>query len=348
MSWEPQYLFNLIQKTQLIDDTRRSVFQQRWTAKRDVRGYHVPNISERQLLARHFNLQLPYDPSMTRAQREAAPPATVLAFGELERRVDVVVFRSHFAKSIFQARDIVKGGFVSVNGIKCVHPATRLRDGDMITVDPVAIPTLVHRIAIEKEVKDAPSTTADAQETSAADSVKEEVTSKAETAETKDDAASSTAESKAEEPVEASSEADNKPAEPSPTPPKEPKIEYKLVPKTRNAKIPYTFKPVDYMAPWMFTPDYLEVNYPSCSTVFLRSPQSQPHRVEIPSPYPPSQHQLAYEWYARIKERQTKRRYHQPLFMSGGRVPVVLKPHFDRMVRWNALHERGRPVWKQV
>jgi hypothetical protein len=91
------------------------------------------------------------------------------------------------------------------------------------------------------------------------------------------------------------------------------------------------FKPIEYMAPWMFIPAYLEVCYATCSTVFLRSPLVQPKLMEIPSPYPPNWHQLVYEWYASIKRAQTKKPILEPLVLRGQ--PLKLKPKFDSIMR---------------
>lgn len=59
------------------------------------------------------------------------------------------------------------------------------------------------------------------------------------------------------------------------------------------------FTPKPFSQPFLFVPEYLEVNYNTCQTVFLRSPISRPGRTEIPSPFSPELHSLAYEYYAR-------------------------------------------------
>ena len=69
-----------------------------------------------------------------------------------------------------------------------------------------------------------------------------------------------------------------------------------------------TFTAVNWSAPWMFLPDYLEVDYQTASAVFLRSPLPQPDRVEIPSPYPPSIHQLGFAWWSGIIQKKRKLR----------------------------------------
>ena len=117
MSWAKENLYNLANKTSLPDLTRKSVFQQRWTSKRDSRGYHVPNIPQRQFIDRHFTPTLPVK-KMSSSEKERCPPIQTLMYAELERRVDVVLFRSHFCDSIFSARKAVSSGHVMVNGVK--------------------------------------------------------------------------------------------------------------------------------------------------------------------------------------------------------------------------------------
>jgi hypothetical protein len=67
-------------------------------------------------------------------------------------------------------------------------------------------------------------------------------------------------------------------------------------PKNDDPSKPRVWKPLDYMSPWIFIPKYLEVDFATCSAVFLRSPLVQPSLMEIPSPFPPSWHQLVFEW----------------------------------------------------
>ncbi|KAF9294495.1 hypothetical protein BKA57DRAFT_450785 [Linnemannia elongata] len=68
------------------------------------------------------------------------------------------------------------------------------------------------------------------------------------------------------------------------------------------SKAPMEFVPKPFSQPFLFVPDYLEVNYNTCSTCFLRSPISRPGKTEIPSPFPPQMHALAYEFYARNRK----------------------------------------------
>jgi ribosomal protein S4 len=117
MSWNKNNLINLIASRTPEDLSRLTVYQQKWKAKKNLRAYHVPNITEKQFLDRHFKTKLP-NKLHPKSVKNDLPPIQSIMFGELERRVDVVVFRSHFAKSIWQARQMVVQGHVSVNGIK--------------------------------------------------------------------------------------------------------------------------------------------------------------------------------------------------------------------------------------
>ncbi|KAI9356552.1 hypothetical protein DFJ73DRAFT_657580 [Zopfochytrium polystomum] len=233
MSWDKLNVYNLAIREKPEDNTRRTVFQQKWTAKRELRAYHGPDISEKQLLNRHWNNKLPMR-HLTASERERLPPVQALAFGEVERRLDVALFRAHFASSLPMAKMFVTDGKVKVNGVKCKYPPRRLLPGDMVTIDPRVIPML-HQ----------PRPAENAEEGSAEEGATEE-------------------------------------------------------------GLP--FRPVPWMSPFMFTPAYLEVSYPTTSFVFLRPPLPQPDRVEIPSPHPPEMHALAYEWYSSIRRRSGEAR----------------------------------------
>jgi ribosomal protein S4 len=119
MAWSKYNLYNMAVKKPVRETSnlRKTVYQQRWTAKRELRAYHVPNITERQLLARHFTSQIKLQ-HLSKKDMAKVPPVQALGFAELERRVDVTVFRSHFAKSIWEARRLVVQGHVQVNGEK--------------------------------------------------------------------------------------------------------------------------------------------------------------------------------------------------------------------------------------
>jgi small subunit ribosomal protein S4 len=58
--------------------------------------------------------------------------------GLLEQRLDMVVYRSKFAPTVFSARQIVSHGHIRVNGVKCNIASRRVRPGDVITLGPKA------------------------------------------------------------------------------------------------------------------------------------------------------------------------------------------------------------------
>jgi ribosomal protein S4 len=126
MSWDKQNLYNLVHVKQPPEsfNLRKTVFQQKWIAKRELRAYHNPLISEKQFLARHFKTKINLQ-HLSKADAEKVPPIQAVGFGaELEKRVDVIVFRSHFASSIWEARRLVVDGHVSVNGEKVEYIIT--------------------------------------------------------------------------------------------------------------------------------------------------------------------------------------------------------------------------------
>ncbi|KAI9595196.1 hypothetical protein BDF19DRAFT_413877 [Syncephalis fuscata] len=230
MSWNKYNLYNLASRELPPQTGRKTLYQQRWEAKRLTRGYHGDHITERrwQRLFNQGGRWLPTGyagdvqaPALENPVNRApnAPPlpsvstmAASLTFAELERRLEVAIFRCLFAPSVMSARQMIRHGSVQVNEKKMIYPSYKLKDGDMITVDPNAIPML-----------------------KAGESPKE----------------------------------------------------------------PHTYTPQPYSQPFHFLPDYLEVDYATCSAIFLREPVVRPGRTEVPSPYPPQIHQLAHEFYVR-------------------------------------------------
>ncbi|KAJ2776764.1 hypothetical protein H4R18_005494 [Coemansia javaensis] len=210
LSWNPRNLYQLATKKQLLDERHKTLFQKMWKAKRDTRGYHDASTTERQWL-RMFDAQLP-TLSLKFGAQASHPNTASLMYACMERRLDFIVFRSHFASSVWMARQLIVHGKVKVNGKKFPYPSHRVKDGDVVSVDPEAVATL------------------------------------------------------------------KKPA---------------------DGGAVLDFAPLPYQQPWMFIPEYLEVNYNTCSTVFLREPVTKPGHTEVPSPYPPEFHALAYRFYQR-------------------------------------------------
>ncbi|KAJ3372088.1 mitochondrial 37S ribosomal protein nam9 [Allomyces arbusculus] len=253
MSWNKKNLYNLASRNFYPDLARRTLFQQMWQAKKEIRAYHGGNITERQFVSTWQSEPLPvYGDTFKPAQgeentrgRRKLPPMQALTFAPLERRLDVALFRSTFAPSVYAARQMVSHGKVMVNGKKCKQPSYLLKDGDMYTVAPTAIAMLSIRSA-----------------TSASEGTD--------------------GEAKAE-----------------PTPDEALLIEKVGKKMGQSGPAPLKFTPRPFQAPWMFIPEYLEVNFNTCSGVFVRSPMVKPGKCEIPSPFPPEVHGLAHEYYSK-------------------------------------------------
>ena len=59
------------------------------------------------------------------------------------------------------------------------------------------------------------------------------------------------------------------------------------------------WRPREYMSPFAFIPQYLEVNQKICAAVYLRHPVARRGSAEVPTPYPVTVSQLAFNWYLR-------------------------------------------------
>jgi small subunit ribosomal protein S4 len=77
------------------------------------------------------------------ASREGITGENLLRF--LELRVDNVVFRTGFASSRSQARQLVRHGHVLVNGKRVTIPSYRLRRGEVVELGPKAKKMIVVR-----------------------------------------------------------------------------------------------------------------------------------------------------------------------------------------------------------
>ncbi len=101
------------------------------------------------LLERQFrNL---YDEAST---REGITGENLLRF--LELRIDNVVFRTGFASSRNQARQLVRHGHVRVNGTRVTIPSYRVRKDDVIELSPKAKKMIVIRHNIDTLGRQAP------------------------------------------------------------------------------------------------------------------------------------------------------------------------------------------------
>lgn len=125
MSWNKYNIYNMTRYGAQLHPNPKNLLALRLIAKRDVRKYHGQGLTERV-----FKKQL-YSPSIN-VVAGGVPGKKLEIWGGLfqnvERRLDNVIFRSLFASSIQQARQMVVHGHVEVNG-KIVRAFSRHRAG---------------------------------------------------------------------------------------------------------------------------------------------------------------------------------------------------------------------------
>ncbi|PCH42006.1 alpha-L RNA-binding motif-containing protein [Wolfiporia cocos MD-104 SS10] len=316
MSWHPQNLYNLWRRSlggkRLETDftsSTKSLFQQRWASKALLRAYHGDFINEKIFKRWYLPETLPdvrsqasrianaasmnkwarrdqtADREAKRLENEAAKglaPVGSLMFREVERRIDVIVFRSCFAHSVYEARRLVIHGDVLLNGKKHTNPNTRLAPGDMITVDPKAIRFLRPSAAPKPDSEAAATDSTSIEEEASTDTENPE----ANHSESVEQAAPS------------SSEADM--------------AKHAVLPaKSKNWKradpkknlTPFSLPP--YASPSIFIPAYIEPSFATCSAIYVRHPTARPGYSEIPTPYDADGEVIraAWEWYTRVRPR---------------------------------------------
>ncbi|ORY29952.1 hypothetical protein BCR39DRAFT_530265 [Naematelia encephala] len=319
MSWAPENLFNIWQRSDPDSPKRReadftrtsfSVFQQRWLAKRLIRGYHGDMIQTKQFERWYLPDRLPiihenkldktaelskWVEGRERAggrtldakrakqkERESRSPIGTLMFSQVERRLDVLVFRACFARSVWEARQYVVGGNVKLNGQRVRNPNTLLEPGDIFTVNPRVMQLL-----------QPPAVTAETAED--IEAVEEaETVEAAETGETVTAEATTEGESEPSTSAEASTTAETETGISTPSKP-DPNQTY------------FTLPP--YAQPHIFVPAYLLPSYLTCSCVYVRHPTARPGYSEIPSPYDANGTlmSLGWEWFKRKAPRMRTR-----------------------------------------
>lgn len=100
---------------------------------RRLREYGV-RLVEKQKLRYHYNiLEKQFRRCMDEAQRSPGNSGEVL-LQILESRLDNVIRRAGFARTIWQARQFVAHGHVLVNGRKTDRPSFSVKPGDVITL----------------------------------------------------------------------------------------------------------------------------------------------------------------------------------------------------------------------
>ena len=164
MSWTPQNLFSLAlnARTAPEKELNKTTFQMRWRAKQQSIPYHAGHLTQHQFVRSRqrilpsvsrrssiSNNNINGDSGSNGSGGELSlpfPPATMLTFAFMERRVDVALFRSCLVTSIWHARQLVRRGHICVNGRRVGMPGFVLEDGDIVQVKPDYVTLLTGRV----------------------------------------------------------------------------------------------------------------------------------------------------------------------------------------------------------
>ncbi|GHJ87237.1 hypothetical protein NliqN6_3639 [Naganishia liquefaciens] len=306
--------------------TSMTLFQQRWRSKRLSRGYHGDHIGETKFERWYLPEALPSihaegkrgasgaakvkpsretgglvagrtrdsarvveERNRQEKERSGRVPIGTMLYREVERRLDVLVFRACLASSVWQARQMVVHRKVTLNGRIENNPNIRLNPGDMFSVDPSAMPMLAKPQA--KTAAAAAAADVSPSEESAAEPSSDETETPAVDPETGSAPSPS--------PSDAADSAATTPSTPAPAP----------AAKVDTAKAWFTLPA--YAAPHLFVPAYLEPNFKTCSAVYVRHPTARPGYSEIPSPYDADGEvmSLSWEWFKWRAPNMSKRRH---------------------------------------
>ncbi|KAI0946766.1 hypothetical protein AcW1_010135 [Taiwanofungus camphoratus] len=321
MSWHPHNLYNLWRRSvgakgqeTVFTRTTMSLYQQRWISKKLLRAYHGDFINEKIFKRWYLPSTLPDVRSQSvksaqdlsdlnkwarkdlAAEKEAKrleaeqakglAPVGSLMFREVERRIDVVIFRACLAHSVYEARRLVIHGDVLLNGKKHQNPNTRLAPGDMVSVEPKAIRFLQASALPKNEAEAAPETIA----TEEATSLDADTTAEAEA-----DAGAEQAEANTNAEPDASTS----------SPPDTPTTKPKPKPKRDSEADLTPFHLPPYASPFIFIPAYIEPSFATCSAIYVRHPTARPGYSEIPTPWDADGEvvRAAWEWYTRVRPR---------------------------------------------
>ncbi|KAF8154711.1 hypothetical protein B0H34DRAFT_790085 [Crassisporium funariophilum] len=335
MSWSPKNLYNLWKRTvgpgadeisfKLTRDS--TLFQQRWKSKAAVRAYHgdyipeksfkrwylpdnLPDVRPRRQVLSGDNMDLELFARRKLREKEqedeieakGLAPVGSLMFSEVERRIDVFVFRACFAHSVYEARRLIIHGDVLLNGKKHTNATTRLAPGDMVSVNPDAIRFFKPQNGEFDDVNASTrtsTTTTSAKEDAKATSKDEVSTSEHGVSEEVIAEATVSEVSASESTPEESAENTEKVTLQEGT-----GMVHKR--KLKGSKEPLTpfFLPT-YAAPWLFIPAYIEPSFSTCSAVYVRHPTARPGYSEIPTPYDADGTLIRYawEWYVQRRSR---------------------------------------------
>ena len=103
-------------------------------ARRRPESDYGVRLREKQRLRAQYNIsESQLQRAVSRAARIAGRTGEAL-MADLETRLDAVVLRAGFAKTIYAARQAVSHGHVTVDGRKVDKPAYRLRPGQVVAI----------------------------------------------------------------------------------------------------------------------------------------------------------------------------------------------------------------------
>ncbi|KAG6888030.1 hypothetical protein C0995_010995 [Termitomyces sp. Mi166 len=315
MSWTPKNLYNLYLRTDgprkreiTFKSASSTLFQQRWRSKAVVRAYHgdfikekvfkrwflpetLPDVRPKRKVLGDDKASLEEFALRKKKEKELAEeealkgmaPVGSLMFSEVERRIDVFLFRCCFVHSVYEARRLIIHGDVKLNGKKHQNANTRLAPGDMVSVDPSAIrffkppngPNWYDVNNYQQLVKEV-------------DAKREKDLEKQAKGAKKPVSADEAAPTAAELAVINAALGKEAPAPTS-------KPQYNLTP----------FYLPHFASPWLFIPAYIEPNFATCSAIYVRHPTARPGYSEIPTPYDADGEvvRFAWEWYVERRPR---------------------------------------------
>lgn len=302
------------------------MYQQRWRSKRFLRGYHGDWIGERRFRRWFLPTTVPrlehvksgnnsgsasrdaLDEERTLTEQDRMP-VTSLFLREVERRLDTAIFRCCFARSAREARALVVQGKVRVNGVVSTYAGTLLNPGDLITIEPSAVPMLSPAMA-QRAAEQKAAELARTSENSVEEDSSQAENSTGEVIEGQDPEHSQKAEGSATSAAltegasevvaaeETSGEAGKEAVEPSVQNTegveahggatadgqtaekvmKKDKGKGKAEEDKKESLAPgvFPFNLPAYAAPFLFIPPYLEVSFTTCSAIYMRHPTITP------------------------------------------------------------------------
>lgn len=122
------------QKTQKILDRRNFPPGQHGQNRKKSASVYKQQLVEKQRLRFTYNIsEAQLEKAFHEANRRNGSAGDNLMI-ILETRIDALVYRMGFARTIFAARQYVSHGHFAVNGVRCFTPSQAVKAGDVISV----------------------------------------------------------------------------------------------------------------------------------------------------------------------------------------------------------------------